>query len=82
MLSERLLKLQDSFIRLEVIIIILENGSVKNVRIRMPQTVSPCIRCAGPAVKNLRPALISRRFALSVILHWKFLIIPQKLRMI
>ena len=57
MLSERLLKLRDSFIRLEVIIIILENGSVKNVLIRMPQTVSPCIRCAGPAVKNLRPAL-------------------------
>ena len=25
---------------------------------------------------------ISRRFALSVILHWKFLIILQKLRMI
>ena len=46
---------------MEVIIIILENGSVKNVQIRMPQTVSPCIRCAGPAVKNLRPALISRR---------------------
>ena len=52
---------------MEVIIIILENGSVKNVQIRMPQTVSPCIRCAGPAVKNLKPALISRRFALSVI---------------
>ena len=32
MLSERLLKLQDSFIRLEVIIIILENGSVKMYR--------------------------------------------------
>lgn len=34
---------------MEVIIIILENGSVKNVQIRMPQTVSPCIRCAGPS---------------------------------
>ena len=49
---------------MEVIIIILENGSVKNVQIRMPQTVSPCIRCAGPEVKNLRPAFSD--FALEV----------------
>ncbi len=81
MLSERLLKLPGFLYQIGSNYYYLGKWICKNVQIRMPQTVSPCIRCAGPEVRP-EPALISRRFALSVILHWKFLIIPQKLRMI
>ncbi|MFQ9495202.1 MAG: hypothetical protein ACLR08_12565 [Dorea longicatena] len=69
MLSERLLKLPGFLYQIGSNYYYLGKWICKNVQIRMPQTVSLCIRCAGPAVKNLRPALISRRFALSVILH-------------
>ncbi|MEI3380993.1 MAG: hypothetical protein V8R43_05390 [Dorea sp.] len=75
MLTERLKNFQDSFIRLEALIITLENGSAKNVQTRTPQTASPCIRCAAQEAKNRRRIRIFRNCVLSAISHWRCLII-------